>query len=289
MYWLSASIFGKGTELIERGEPLTSPAMRHKARNLVPMKAYPYESDGKPFEREPRIIPTNDQAEEYEILRQQICTYQYKSIPVEMYRYVSRKVEDYRCNYDWRDQIIEKDGNKGLISAFGSMVLPPVFREIPERYSSIYGEVPLIPVVLGNKYALAVSQIDVYSKSSGAEKEMVLATPYEYDDAFLIQFSNGKFYAVRLGEKWAVLKYDNKFGLRAITDFILDAIYPIVSTRDAETRIFPIVSDGKFGFISDMHYIKPEYDDFEMDDYTGDVNLFKDGNVTEIIDTSLPL
>ena len=278
MYWLSALTFGKGTELIERGAPLTSPEIRHKARNLVPMKAYPYEHKGEPLEREPRIMPTNEQAEEYEMLRMQLCTYQHKSIPVEMYRAVSRKVEDYRCNYDWRDQIIEQNGNKGLISAFGSMVLPSVFREIPERYSSIYGEVPLIPVVLGNKYALAV-----------AGKEKVLATPYEYDDAFLIPFSNGRFYAVRMGEKWAVLKYDNKLGLRAITDFILDAIYPIVAERDAETRIFPIVSGGKFGFISDLHYIKPDYDDFEMDDFTGDVKLYKDGEVTEIIDPSLPL
>lgn len=278
MYWLSAMTFGRASDLVKRGEPLTSPEIRHKARNLVPMKAYPYEPKGEPMEREPRIMPTNEQAEEYEILRMQLCTYQHKSIPVEMYRAVSRKVEDYRCNYDWRDQIIEQDGNKGLISAFGSMVLPPVFREIPERYSSIYGEVPLIPVVLGNKYALAV-----------AGKEKVLATPYEYDDAFLIPFSNGKFYAVRMGEKWAVLKYDNKLGLRALTDFILDAIYPVVANRDAESRIFPIVSGGKFGFICDMHYIKPEYDDFDMDDFTGDVKLYKDGNVTEIIDTSLPL
>lgn len=278
MYWLSALTFGKGTELIERCEPLTSPENRYKARNLVPMKAYPYEPKGEPREREPRIIPTHEQAEEYEMLRMQLCTYQHKSIPVEMYRAVSRKVEDYRCNYDWRDQIIEKDGNKGLISAFGSMVLPPVFREIPERYSSIYGEVPLIPVMLGYKYALAVA---------GCEE--VLATPYEYDDAFLIPFSNGRFYAVKIGEKWAVLKYDDRFGLRTITDFTLDAIYPIVANRDAETRIFPTVSEGKFGFVSDMHYIKPEYDDFEMDDFTGDVKLYKDGEVTEIIDPSLPL
>lgn len=289
MYWLSALTFGRGSDLIKRGAPLTSPEIRHKARNLVPMKAYPYESKGEPSEREPRIVPTNDQAEEYEILRQLIGSYQYKSIPVELYRAVSRKVEDYRCNYDWRDQIIEKDGNKGLISAFGSMVLPPVFREIPERYSSIYGEVPLIPVMRGYKYALAVSQIDVYSKSPGADKEKELATPYEYDDAFLIPFSNGKFYAVRIGEKWAVLKYDKQFGLRTITDFVLDAIYPIVANNDAESRIFPIVSGGKFGFISDMHYMKPEYDDFEMDDFTGDVKLYKDGDVIEIIDTSLPL
>lgn len=277
MTLLEAKIFGKGSNLISRElEPLTSHEFRVDAKHYVPMRAMPLDVHEPNPKREPRGIPSKEQAEEYEFLRHKLISYQNKSVPVVLYRAISRKVEDYRCNFDWRDQVIENEGRKGLVSAFGEVILPPEFFEIPERYSSIYGEVPLIPVGLGNKYALA------HTGESGA-----LATPYEYDDAFLIPYSEGMFYGVRIGLKWAVLKYDS-LGLRDITGFVLDAIYPALVNDNYETRIWPVMSDGKWGFISPKHYIAPEYDDFMMDSHTGNVTIYKDGHEVEKIETELP-
>ena len=281
--WFSARTFGTG-EMVRHLTPLTSDEARRYAREYQPMKAYPEDYDGRTDTREPRIIPTEEQTMEYQVLRYRMSRWDQGldgGIPVEMYRYVSRKVEDYRCNYDWRDRIIEdKRGRKGLESAFGELVLPTAFQEIPERYTSINGLIPYVPVVKDGRYALA-------STKDAETSDGTPATPYEYDDAFMLPFSNGRLYAVRSGAKWRILKpfirnpYD---GIMPLCGYIIDRIYPVIADRHGDTIVWPIEADCKFGLIMNNMFVMPEYDDFSMDYETGLIKLINAGDVAKAID-----
>lgn len=277
--WFSAQTFGNG-EMIRNLTPLTSDEARQYARTARPLKA----STGDGSQPEPRIEPTDEQIQEYQHLRHRVAEWnegRNGQIPGGLYRQISRKVEDYRCNNDWRDRIVkDKLGRKGLVSAFGDPVLPTAFHEIPERYASINCLIPYIPVVRDGRYALA-------STKDAEISEGALATPYEYDDAFLLPFSNGRLYAVRKGERWRILSplpvhpYN---GIEPLCDYIIDRIYPLISSRDGEVIAWPFEADGRFGIIMLHRYIAPDFDDFRMDYESGVIDLINNGSVVKTID-----
>lgn len=264
--WYSAQTCGNG-DMIRKHPPLTS----EQARHHIPIE---------------RTMPTEQQTQEYMHLRNLLVQWNSGKdgqIPVELYRAVSQKVEDYRCNYDWRDRITTgKHGRKGLVSAWGDRILPELYHEIPERYTSINCLIPYIPVVRNGKYALASTQ------DADITETPILATPYEYDDAFMIPFSNGRLYAVRMGEKWRVLTPVGGLkpyrGLEPLCDYVIENIYPAVSDVTGEIVIWPVEADGKFGLIMPDDFIAPEYDDFNMDYESGNIELLVAGNVARRIE-----
>lgn len=261
----SAQIFNN-VEMISKLTPLTS-------------------DEARQFTLPDRIIPTSEQSADYlnlRMLMKEWCEGKHQ-VSAEVYKIVSQKLEDYRCNYDWRDQTVTgKDGRVGLVNAAGEDILLPFYYEIPVRYASINCALPYIPVVREGKYALA--------STKGVETcSNILASPYEYDDAFPLPFSDGRYYAVRHGDKWRILQpfvFKPHDGIEPLCDYIIDNIYPALAGKSYNVIGWPVESSGKWGLLLNNRFIAPEYDDFSIDFETEIISLIRNGEVVKTIDNA---
>lgn len=234
---------------------LTSAESRQRMREYVPMRPTPPDADADYIPKK-MMRPRKENCEEYQRFRKLIVDlnsgWGYE-MSLETYRRISRRLEDMRCKYDWRDQVVKCLDKEGLVSPFGKLVLPVAFHNVPERHISIDFHIDYLPVrdKYGN-YALAKT----YQK-------IPLTTLYEFDDAMMLQWSEGRYYAVKKDCEWNIYRnIQGELSFCSQAGFTIEDIsYPIM----CRNLLFWILKSGsKLGILTGGFYVEPEYDSFEL-------------------------
>lgn len=224
-------------------------------REYVPMRPTPPDA-GADYTPKKMMRPRKENCEEYQRFRETIIALNSGfdgEISLEAYCRISRYVEDLRCKYDWRDQVVQCLGKEGLVSPFGKQVLPVAFHNVPERHISINFHIDYLPVRNEyGSYALAKTF-----------QEIPLTTLYEFDDAMMLQWSEGRYYAVSKEGMWNIYRnYEGDLIFCSQAGYNIGAIsYPII----CRNLLFWIIkSDNKLGILTRGFYVEPKYDSFEL-------------------------
>ena len=154
-----------------------------------------------------------------------------------------KKVAHFRqMHLDMRDQIITaSDGKVGLQDVTGKMIVPPIFDDIPERYTPDNRD--MIPVVKDGSYYL----YDYRHNSIKTEG---------YDCIFRYFGGYVSYYVAQQDGKLGVLDWCGKL----LVPVIMDEIYAM---QDPDGCI-PFTKDGKWGVAQLKVYAPPVFERLEV-------------------------
>ena len=151
-------------------------------------------------------------------------------------------VSELNEKYDFKDQVFEENGRKGLRDMTGDTLVPPLYAGICETYN--FEELRGCPIGVCNengKCALVTT-----------DGEGTLLTDFEYDNIRF--FGYLPYFIVWKGEKVGFIDIDGTVVVPCILD----------DWHDGFNDIQIIESEGKYGFITRWGlYVEPMYDELD--------------------------
>lgn len=224
------------------------------------------------------IAPTPQEAEEYRQMLQQSSEG----------RQVGRRFKLYETRYDWRPRKTHENGNIGLQSPNGQLLLPPIFADVFIQFSAMKDLPQFLPVSDGEAWALAT-----------LEEQPVMMTDFIYRHILPERWETGGLYFVQHNStgKWGVIKrhfpwlnkdrrrcslnHDKRaVALKEILPPIADEIYEAELYTDCAPTLFWIAKSGdKIGVITSMDATDIIYDSFDGDDENMTISLFRNGRL----------
>ena len=195
------------------------------------------------------------------------------------------RYEFLRRRYDWRDIVTGKEGQKGLKSPDGKILLPEIFHTVARQTMSLKYSIEPVPVFNGEGWGLVLPG-----------DNPVMLTDFIYKDIIKDRWGDSVYLVQSMKtDKWGALRYietyltnaepinrrpDNRIKiLREILPLEYDDILEDEMCGPcASTTLWIFRKDDKFGILNSYSRSECLYDGYDIDAEEGIITLYQGTN-----------